>query len=94
MTIRFLTPAREELLRAIDLYEREAPGLGAEFLDDLDHALETIPFWWSQWRTRGGGRATGKTGCGRGEGPKASLGVPAWREIGRAGMAANGPNVR
>lgn len=42
MTVRFLRPAREEFLGAIDFYEREAPGLGAEFLEDLDHALEMI----------------------------------------------------
>lgn len=42
MTVRFLTPARKEFLGAINFYEREAPGLGAEFLEDLDHALESI----------------------------------------------------
>lgn len=42
MTVRFLPPAREEFLGTIHFYEREAPGLGAEVLEDVDHALEMI----------------------------------------------------
>lgn len=42
MRVRLLEPARDELLGAVTFYEREAPGLGAEFLQDVDHAFETI----------------------------------------------------
>lgn len=42
MRIRFLAPAREEFLSAITFYERQAPGLGAEFYEDMVHALETV----------------------------------------------------
>jgi len=40
--VRLLQPARDELLGIVTFYEREAAGLGAEFLQDVDHALETI----------------------------------------------------
>jgi plasmid stabilization system protein ParE len=29
--VRYLTPARDEFLAALEFYEREAPGLGADF---------------------------------------------------------------
>ncbi|HEX7239831.1 MAG TPA: type II toxin-antitoxin system RelE/ParE family toxin [Longimicrobiaceae bacterium] len=38
---RFLRPAREELLRAAERYERERTGLGADFLEEVEHAVDT-----------------------------------------------------
>jgi plasmid stabilization system protein ParE len=40
--IRVLTPAREEFLEAVAFYEREARGLGAEFIGEFERALELI----------------------------------------------------
>lgn len=42
MRVRVLTPAREEFLETAAFYENEASGLGAEFIDEFDHALELI----------------------------------------------------
>ncbi len=42
MIVRILTPAREEFLEAAAFYEREAVGLGAEFIDEFDHAVRLI----------------------------------------------------
>lgn len=42
MRVRLLTPAQEEFLEAAAFYEREAQGLGAEFIDEFDHALELV----------------------------------------------------
>jgi plasmid stabilization system protein ParE len=42
VTVRFLAPAREEFLRAVTFYERQAPGLGAEFYDDTVRALDMV----------------------------------------------------
>ena len=46
MEVRYLTPAREEFLAALDFYEREAPGLGAEFdaeLVELEQRIQALP---------------------------------------------------
>ena len=40
--LRYLTPAREEFLHALAYYEAEAPGLGAEFLEQLQAAESLI----------------------------------------------------
>jgi plasmid stabilization system protein ParE len=40
--IRVLTPAREEFLEAVAFYEGEARGLGTEFIDEFERALELI----------------------------------------------------
>jgi toxin ParE1/3/4 len=40
--VRFLTPASEEFLEALDFYKEQAAGLGAEFFEDLEHATELI----------------------------------------------------
>jgi plasmid stabilization system protein ParE len=40
--IRILTPAREEFLEAVTFYEREARGLGSDFIDEFERALELI----------------------------------------------------
>lgn len=41
-TERFLTPAREEFLEAIAHYELQSPGLGREFLDEVEQAVTRI----------------------------------------------------
>lgn len=46
MDVRYLTPAREEFLAALEFYEREAPGLGAEFdaeLVELERRIQSYP---------------------------------------------------
>lgn len=42
MRLRFVGPARKELLQAVEYYEQEAPGLGAELIEDISHSLATI----------------------------------------------------
>ncbi len=42
MDVRFLTPARLEFLEALSFYESRAPGLGADFLDELERSVESI----------------------------------------------------
>lgn len=39
MNIRFLAPAQRELDDAVEWYNRQAVGLGQEFLDELDRAV-------------------------------------------------------
>lgn len=46
MRVRYLTPAREEFLAALEFYETEAPGLGAEFdaeVQELESRLRSHP---------------------------------------------------
>ena len=46
MRIRYLTPARAEFLAALEFYEKEAPGLGAEFdaeIADVENRLLQHP---------------------------------------------------
>lgn len=40
--IRFLKPAEDEMLDAARYYELQAPGLGDDFLDKIDSAVEDI----------------------------------------------------
>lgn len=42
MTVRILPPAREDFLGAVTFYEGEAVGLGSEFIDEFERALEII----------------------------------------------------
>ena len=42
MTYRFLSPAQQELAEAIDYYERAVPGLGLEFLDEVERTVNRI----------------------------------------------------
>ncbi|MEQ1842844.1 MAG: type II toxin-antitoxin system RelE/ParE family toxin [Verrucomicrobiales bacterium] len=42
MTYRFLTPALRELAHAAEFYEEKVPGLGADFIGELDAAIERI----------------------------------------------------
>ena len=42
MTFRFLSPALEELAEAAEYYDHEVPGLGADFLSEVDRAIDLI----------------------------------------------------
>ena len=42
MTFRFLSPAQRDLAEAVLYYERAAPGLGLEFLDEIERTVERI----------------------------------------------------
>lgn len=37
--LRYLTPAREEFLEAVAHYELQSPGLGLEFIEEVEHAI-------------------------------------------------------
>jgi plasmid stabilization system protein ParE len=38
---RLLPPAEEEMIEAALFYETASPGLGDDFLDDIQHAIDT-----------------------------------------------------
>ncbi len=40
--MRFLSPAREELRRAVKHYEAETPGLGSELAAQVEHAVQQV----------------------------------------------------
>lgn len=42
MTYRFLSPAAEEIEEAAQFYESRVQGLGADFLEELDSAIQRI----------------------------------------------------
>ena len=42
MKLRFLDPAEEEMLRAAQLYEDQATGLGERFLDEVEGCVELL----------------------------------------------------
>lgn len=42
MTYRFLSPAQQDLTRAVDYYEEAVPGLGLDFLDELERTVRRI----------------------------------------------------
>ncbi len=42
MKIRFLTPAQWEVNDAVQWYNEQRPGLGTEFLDQLDMAIRRV----------------------------------------------------
>jgi hypothetical protein len=42
MNYRFLTPALSEIREAAEFYEERVPGLGADFLDEVDATMERI----------------------------------------------------
>jgi hypothetical protein len=55
-TVRFLRPAELELHNAAQYYELQATGLGSEFLDKIDAAVEDIrehPGRWPILKTAG-----------------------------------------
>ncbi len=42
MRVQFLTPASQEFLAAIDFYEVQAPGLGEDFILDVEGSLKLL----------------------------------------------------
>ena len=51
MTYRFLSPAKAELAEATEYYENAVPGLGLEFLDEIETTIARIvrqPQAWTQ----------------------------------------------
>ena len=42
MTYRFLSPAERDLAEAVDYYEAQVPGLGLEFLDEVERTVKRI----------------------------------------------------
>ncbi len=42
MRLRFLSPAESELVAAARFYDKQVSGLGLEFLDKVQHALNVI----------------------------------------------------
>ena len=42
MNFRFLTPALTEIREAAEFYDDRVSGLGADFLDEVDAAIERI----------------------------------------------------
>jgi toxin ParE1/3/4 len=52
MTYRFLSPALLELSEGADDYEKAVPGLGADFVDEVDAAIARIlrhPRAWTEF---------------------------------------------
>ena len=42
MTFRFLSPAQQDLAEAVDYYERAVPGLGLDFVDEIERTVQRI----------------------------------------------------
>lgn len=42
MTYRFLSPAQQDLAEAVEYYEKASPGLGLEFLDEVERTVSRI----------------------------------------------------
>ena len=42
IAVEFLPAAHKEFLTAADRYDSEAPGLGADFIDEVERALDRI----------------------------------------------------
>ena len=49
MNFRFLSPALEELAEAAEYYDHEVPGLGANFLSEVDRAIDLIVGFPEAW---------------------------------------------
>jgi len=49
MTIRFLSVAEAELASATQYYEQQVPGLGADFLDEVEVAIGKIRDFPEAW---------------------------------------------
>ena len=55
MKIRFLTPASRDLADAAEYYEKQIPGLGIQFMDEVEAAIDRImafPFAWQSLSRR------------------------------------------
>jgi plasmid stabilization system protein ParE len=50
MTYRFLSPAQDDLARAMDYYEQAVPGLGLEFLDEVERTVSRILLQPEAWK--------------------------------------------
>ncbi len=48
-TVRFLSPAELEMLEAARYYELQAPGLGDDFLDRIESAIQDIGMNPGRW---------------------------------------------
>ncbi|MEK7270479.1 MAG: type II toxin-antitoxin system RelE/ParE family toxin [Planctomycetota bacterium] len=51
MTFRFLSPAQADIASAADYYEKAVPGLGLDFLDEIERTIQRIllqPEAWAQ----------------------------------------------
>lgn len=51
LNVRFIPAAKRELFAASEFYDRRVPGLGTQFLDDVEHAIVLIreyPHAWPQ----------------------------------------------
>lgn len=53
MNYRFLTPALVEIREAAEFYDHRVPGLGADFLDEVDAAIDRILSFPEAWGTLG-----------------------------------------
>ena len=53
MNYRFLTPALGEIREAATFYEGKVPGLGADFLDEVDATIERILNFPEAWGSLG-----------------------------------------
>ena len=42
MNYRFLSPAKSELVQAVEFYEAADPGLGLKFLDEVERTIARI----------------------------------------------------
>ena len=49
MTYRFLSPALREATEAAQYYENQVPGLGADFVEELDVAIDLILRFPNAW---------------------------------------------
>lgn len=54
MNYRFLTPALGEIRESVEYYEDKVPGLGADFLDEVDAAIDRIMKFPEAWGNLGG----------------------------------------
>ena len=54
MNYRFLIPALAEIREAATFYEGKVSGLGADFLDEVDAAMERILSFPEAWGSLGG----------------------------------------
>jgi len=42
VTYRFLSPAQRDLAEAVEYYEQASPGLGLEFLDEIERTVARV----------------------------------------------------
>lgn len=54
MNYRFLTPAIVEIREAAEFYDNRVSGLGADFIDEVDAAMDRILCFPEAWGSLGG----------------------------------------